>query len=773
MAARRAASWLRWLVPLALCAPAAHADIDPPRPKDQPSPRLIPVCVTVHQVLCGLLDRDGRWAVEPAYSALYPEGEDGWYAERRGGLVGVLDARGKLRIEPRFEYIGPFVGGLARASFWERDKNGYIDERGDWAIPGQYFLAGDFVDGIAVVGQWVGGPNDGHAQMRYIDAQGRPAFPGIWTDAESFRYGMAVVRTESAVRTESHIDEAETGLIDRQGRYLLPMAPRLALTPIAPGRVLEQTATRHALLESHGKVLFQVPAEGDIDDAGEGRLTYRSGEDGRYGLLDALSGKVLVDASRGWLGPPSFSDGVAWVDVGEQFGERRALIDRDGRTLLEPQPYDGVVDFAGGAAPVSRNRQWQLIDRRGHALSGADYSGFVPAWDGPQSPRPGDVWIGVSGERRDWIGADGRLIARREPQPCGIEVLFDRAGKTIWPRDIEAACALKQENADEGHALASRISAERLQAARLERAREMVQWMVDVDRRDIEYRHDAVGRPSPLQALRQAPWQRGPAEIPLGDHVGLSLPPGFLYLAPEYEPAVAKATRGGWPALPESPASLPVALVANADLTVVLRLATVPAGRLPSGPLPLDPAALARRMTEGVTGFAGLDRMRGPRSLQWLVQPRWDGDAAYLAWAYSDLSTGNAANGLVFGRHEAVALQSINGSLFGEHLAMVAQDAIATLSRKIRFDSGWRYQDSDPADPAAPLDLVGYITPTPERAGPSASTGVPPAPTAGDAVEASAVPDEDSSGRMAIALLMGGVLIALLLLLVRTRRSRP
>lgn len=777
--ARPTISWPRWLAALALGMSAAHADIDPPRPTDQPSPRLIPICASVHERLCGLLDRDGRWVVEPTYSALYPEGRGGWYAERRGGVVGVLDAQGKVLIEPRFQYIGPFVDGLAKASLWDRDKEGYIDGNGDWVIPGQYFVAGDFVDGIAVVGQWVGGPDDGHSEMRYIDAQGKPAFPGTWTDAESFRYGMAMVGRGPSVRTDSNIDQAEAALIDRRGRYLMPMARRSMLTPIAPDRVLEQTATHYALLDSHGKVLFEVPPGNFLSSVGENRLAYQLEENGRYGLIDVLSGKVLVDAAHGWLGPPNFSDGVAWVETGENAGERRVLIDRNGRVLLGPVPYDGVTDFAAGIAAVGRNGKWQLIDRRGQALTSADYDGFSAAWaDGRQSPRFGDVWVGKRGEREDWIGADGHVIARVEPQPCGIEAVFNGAGQAIWPRDIEAACAVYQEERPNAAATAS-VPAARLEAARLDRAREVLRWLGDVDRRDGPLsRLTARKSLSRQELLSRAPWQRGPAQIALGEGVSLALPEGYRYLPPEYAPAVIQASDG---MLPPSPGHLPVALLAVDDLSVVLRVAVVAPGHVRMAGLPLDARALARRMQGGITGFAGTEVDDAHHSVEWLVSPRWNDAAKQLEWAYEDVSRGHAsdhafgqlyqANTLLFGRRQVVAMQNVSASLYGKYVALVAQDAMATLARGIRFASGERYEDAAAGEAEAPLDLVGYITTAPEppvEADPPAS-----APSQGEAEVKTEAPAEERGPRMFIGLFLGSVVISLLLALWLLRGRRP
>jgi len=55
---------------------------------------------------------------------------------------GFIDSNGRMKIQPAFQDVGDFSGGLARAmrdGYW-----GLIDKSGEWAIPNRYDAACGF-----------------------------------------------------------------------------------------------------------------------------------------------------------------------------------------------------------------------------------------------------------------------------------------------------------------------------------------------------------------------------------------------------------------------------------------------------------------------------------------------------------------------------------------------------------------------------------------------------------------------------------------------------
>ncbi|HZW18386.1 MAG TPA: DUF2167 domain-containing protein [Luteimonas sp.] len=707
------ATGLWGLVGVALLGGPARAEISPPDPENAPPPALIPVCVSVFEQQCGLLARDGTWAVEPAYSALYAR--DDLWETRWEGKAGVLDSDGRLLFEPRFAELGRFSDGLAPASLrgGVRGLSGYVDHRGNWVVPARYFIAGAFSEGLAVVEDWIGGPNDGHADCYYIRPDGEQAFAGKWNGCDAFRFGMAAVDRGPSVRSSSNIDQASMATVDARGNILAPWAKRYRLTPLSADRVLEHGFDHDALLDRHGKVLFRVPEDGVLEYAGEGRFFYAL-DRGKRGLLDMRSVRPLVTPEHGWDRTTRFSGGVAWVTQSERGGQdRHVLIDLQGRPILKVD-YDAVDDFSAGAAAVRRSDgNWRLIDRKGQALTEAVYARFEPAWMWyDQSPRAGDVWRAGRRDRDetvDWIDARGARLATKSKLPCGIEVVRNARDEIIWPRDVEASCFVAASSRGQGWDVPadSGLDDARVMAVRVLRARERVAGLGS-----LRWRLAGIpdSEPSVEQQIFNAPWQRGPVVVRLEGPVTLDLPPGYRYLAADYVPAV----RSLFGELLPPDDGLPFALVVDDDMMVVLRFALVEAGHVSVDDERLDPDSLKLRMRDGVAGFAGARSGYARHSIDWLRQPRWDGDRHRLDWAFRD-SNAYAVNSVQLGRQWVLAAQSANGWVFGEDYAVLAQQSLDQVMAGVRFDEDQVYTDARAGDRKAAMDLTGYITGTPAR----------------------------------------------------------
>lgn len=113
----------------------------------------------------GVIDKDGKWIVEPGDFILTGY-SDGLCKALLDGKVGYLDLNGKWAIEPKFESAEDFSGGLAAATDDETGLCGYIDKNGEWIIEPQYSEVMPFTaDGYAYV-------NAGDDGLHIIDKDG-------------------------------------------------------------------------------------------------------------------------------------------------------------------------------------------------------------------------------------------------------------------------------------------------------------------------------------------------------------------------------------------------------------------------------------------------------------------------------------------------------------------------------------------------------------------------------------------------------------------------
>jgi WG containing repeat len=121
----------------------------------------------VYRELYGFVDREGREVIRPQFAWATDFQEDRALVKPEGSaLESVIDKRGILLHEPRFEDASQFCQGLAAVR--SGGKWGYIDHSGSWAIEPRFISADSFWHGLARVA-W-----ENH--RGYIDRTGRVAW---------------------------------------------------------------------------------------------------------------------------------------------------------------------------------------------------------------------------------------------------------------------------------------------------------------------------------------------------------------------------------------------------------------------------------------------------------------------------------------------------------------------------------------------------------------------------------------------------------------------
>ncbi|PMQ05725.1 hypothetical protein DyAD56_08010 [Dyella sp. AD56] len=708
---------------LLVCTGIAYADTSPSEPKNAPSPRLIPVCAETLYRACGLVDRQGNWAVQPAYSELYANG-DIWVAERESHRIDLLDAAGKTISETSLQDIGRFNEGLAAAQDAKGQQYGYIDTKGQFVIPPSYETAGGFSGGLAVVGNTV----DGDLKIGVIDRQNHLVVPlGEYEHVDAYAFGLAVVQ-----RGESPVNGGATqlGVIDAHGKLVMPFAERMGLTVVGPGRVLEATSKNHdtidhyRLLDTQGHELFAVSGDSAvIQDPTEG-LSFFADAEGRTGVLDIQSGHVAVTPRKEWSGGLPFSEGRAWVllSIGDNGNQVHVLIDRNGKELLR-RTGNSIGDFHGGIAAVTDDLgRWGLIDHAGKPMSAFEFYSALAPWSwSEQTPRDGDVMqfteitsLHDSPQRTVWMNAKGASIVSLEPQTCGIQAVHNAKGETIWPANVADTCAAKASSDGSSQAALS----DGAKAVLLEAAQRKLQLAKEEDKRNgYEFGPSSGDILIPLGVE----WQHGPATIKLDGPATFDLPKGYRYLSPE---AVRKL-----PNDPSPDASLSVALVAPEDGSWIARMVVAQQGYVPTEGVQLD----TQRLEQTINYYGARFDIHAPvgsahmTSMKWLAKPAWDAAHHRLDWGYryTDMGSPNGGyhydshaelNNVTLGRLYAVALQITLSGFDQDQKQAVIGNPLNTLAQGIHFDQGARYEDHQTADATAALGLEGFITgPKPEE----------------------------------------------------------
>lgn len=270
----------------------------------------------------GLVNERGEWVVQPEFDTLYSGGTGGLFAAIKLGQYGVIDATGRwLTTTPPQPDVEMWrtrqpVGG------W-----GFIDPTGHEMIPAVFRAASDFQGDNAMLSL-------GKHQTGLISRQGKWMLPPAFDWAEPFRGEVAYV-----------VKNFETpAMFDRNCREtMLEVAEqRLNFTPPDGGPPIIENPS----------VLLSAPAESDWA---------MQAQDGRVGF---------VDAQGNWKIPPRFEDAEVFVEnlAVVKSGGYWGYVDRQGKLVI-PARFDEARAFSQGYAAVLKDTAWRFIDPRGHFLT--------------------------------------------------------------------------------------------------------------------------------------------------------------------------------------------------------------------------------------------------------------------------------------------------------------------------------------------------------------------------------------------------------------------
>lgn len=322
----------------------------------------------------------------------------------KDGSWGYIDSTGKIAIPPKFESVGHFHDGLARAV--ERGKVVFIDPSGKIVLRPEFQIVEEFSEGLAAVNNGQRRiPNLGiisePGRWGYIDTTGKLAIPLKFTHAESFSERLAAVA-----------EGDRTGFIDHTGKILFDVpldvtlgfhegvvgalfrgsvayfdstGKKLATPPIdygpksnsfAEGLVALETKGKYGYVDKTGKIAIPATFE-DAEDFSEGfaavrvpmELSWcpqddsgsRVGSTKKWGYIDK-SGSMVVPAQFEYAGP--FVEGLAGVSNCSKSG----FIDKTGKLII-PLQFDEAFAFHGGLAQVYlRDGRLGYIDKIGKTV---------------------------------------------------------------------------------------------------------------------------------------------------------------------------------------------------------------------------------------------------------------------------------------------------------------------------------------------------------------------------------------------------------------------
>ncbi|MBM4092304.1 MAG: WG repeat-containing protein [Planctomycetes bacterium] len=346
---------------------------------------------------------------------------------RGEAAAGVIDRAGKWLVEPRFDEIRELCDECAAALEQGSQLWGFIDRHGQWLIPPQFYGVGDFKDGLALA--WKDG------RWGVVDKSGRCVIGPRFRELHGFNEGLAVAAEDQLF-----------GFIDTSGAWVIPPQFELALSFGWRREGLAEVVRNgeRGLINKRGEWLVGLGSITLWSEFVDGLAPASEGlEDGNQ--------LGFVDENARWAIPPqfqfaeSFRDGLALVIQGGLFG----FIDKTGGWVIRPQ-YEMASAFRHGIAAAQLGDRCGVIDRAGAWVIEPCFLALGDSYDfkwfqGGIEPACGEdgLWgaIDRSGEWRvpptfPMIGrfAEGLADAQDETALWG---LIDASGRWVVPAQFE------------------------------------------------------------------------------------------------------------------------------------------------------------------------------------------------------------------------------------------------------------------------------------------------------------------------------------------------
>ena len=289
----------------------------------------------------GYMNRRGKIVIEPKfdYAWSFSEGLAGIVIDRKGGYV---DPKGNIVIQPLFDRAWPFSDGLALVTI--KRKGSYIDKAGQYAI---YSLKqvidrdGALTDSTTTISL-----SDANKFYSEVQAGSTIRVPKQFKKARRFSDGLARV---------AH--QGKGGYIDTSGAFAIEpkyFAARDFSEGLAPVRVV---GNLWGYIDKNEEFVIE-PRFWDAGDFSEGLAPAQESSAAQWGYIDKKGDFIILARYRR---AEPFSEGMAAVKFSnDMFG----YIDLAGRLAI-PATFDRAYPFLNGLARVKVGRKYGYINNRG------------------------------------------------------------------------------------------------------------------------------------------------------------------------------------------------------------------------------------------------------------------------------------------------------------------------------------------------------------------------------------------------------------------------
>ncbi len=324
---------------------------------------------STHSVdLWGVIDKSGRWIVEPKYQKVYNFTNGIAMMRNDNGKYGFIDSNGNAIVEAKFDYAWDFESaGLARIVV--DGKRGLIDATGNYVVEPQY----DQIMAFDTTGHTLINKDD---KIGFIDTKGKVIVQPQFEHCFSFSYD----RKQSGIllglpfKDEDrspvvYFDKSgwarvttngKVGCIDKTGKFVIE--PKYdGILWFSDGMLVVEEDGKFGYLDATGKITITPQFE------------YAEPFDARERALVTLNGKFgIIDKKGNFIIQPKFDiTNSIYVDQNDimemQLDGKPVFVHPTGKTFENIRTYQGIV-FA------MQNHKWGIIDTEGNWIAEPKYN---------------------------------------------------------------------------------------------------------------------------------------------------------------------------------------------------------------------------------------------------------------------------------------------------------------------------------------------------------------------------------------------------------------
>ncbi len=305
--------------------------------------------------LYALMSHDGKLLTKPIYNEIR-EFQNGYApivvsSLANGRKTGVIDSNGTVRIEPLYEWIGPYKNEPMQIKIDQ--KYGYITLDGKVIVEPKYKSATPFQNGLAAV--------ETNTTWEYIDSSGKMITNEQFVTADQLYQGVG------RVSKKNFLGQKRYGYIDSSGKYIVEPTKYSEGGNFSDGlasvcRLSFMGGKTCGYINDKGEEVLPLKyAYANSFSAGIAKVGERVDLNNAISMYIDKSGKEIFRGDKpinirffGVLFPDIYmesfdKDGYASLRQNGLYG----IINKDGKVVIEPQ-YKSIGLFHNGIAKVTK-----------------------------------------------------------------------------------------------------------------------------------------------------------------------------------------------------------------------------------------------------------------------------------------------------------------------------------------------------------------------------------------------------------------------------------